>query len=40
MLEDGSLRPVVGATYPLAEAASAVEVAGSGHATGKVVVVV
>ena len=40
MLEDGSLHPVVGATYPLAEAASAVEVAGSGHATGKVVVVV
>jgi NADPH:quinone reductase-like Zn-dependent oxidoreductase len=40
MLEDGSLRPVVGETKPIDEAAAAVERAGGGHATGKVVIVV
>jgi NADPH:quinone reductase-like Zn-dependent oxidoreductase len=39
LLENGSVRPVVGETHPLAEAAAAVEHAGGGHATGKVVVV-
>jgi NADPH:quinone reductase-like Zn-dependent oxidoreductase len=40
MLEDGSVRPVVGESHPLDETAVAVAVAGGGHATGKVVVVV
>jgi NADPH:quinone reductase-like Zn-dependent oxidoreductase len=39
MLADGSLRPVVGETQPLDEAAAAVPVAGGGHATWKVVIV-
>jgi NADPH:quinone reductase-like Zn-dependent oxidoreductase len=40
LLEDGSVRPVVGETHPLEEASAAVEHAGGGHATGKVVIVV
>jgi NADPH:quinone reductase-like Zn-dependent oxidoreductase len=40
MLNDGSVRPVVGATHPLDESSRAVTLAGGGHATGKVVIVV
>ena len=40
LARDGALRPIVGATYPLAEAGAAIAHAGSGHARGKVVVVV
>jgi len=40
LLEDGSVRPVVGATHPLTDAAAALETAGGGHATGKVVIVI
>jgi NADPH:quinone reductase-like Zn-dependent oxidoreductase len=40
LLEDGSVRPIVGETHPLEEASAAVEHAGGGHATGKVVIVV
>ena len=39
-VEGGSLRPVVGATYPLAEAAAAFDRVGTGHAAGKVVLTV
>ena len=37
---EGSLRPVIGATYPLAETASALRLIESGHSRGKVVVIV
>ena len=37
---DGSLRPVVGSCYPLAETADALRLIESGHARGKVVVTV
>lgn len=37
MVEDGTLRPVVGATHPLAEVAEAVRHVEQGHASGKVV---
>ena len=40
LLEDGSIRPIVGETHPLEAASTAVERAGGGHATGKVVIVV
>ena len=40
MIEDGDLTPVVGATYPIADAGAAIAHAGSGHARGKVVVTV
>jgi NADPH:quinone reductase-like Zn-dependent oxidoreductase len=38
MLEDERVRPIVGETHSLAEAATAVTAAGGGHATGKVVI--
>jgi NADPH:quinone reductase-like Zn-dependent oxidoreductase len=38
LIERGVLTPVVGNTYPLADAGRAVREAGSGHARGKVVV--
>ncbi len=38
MIAGGELAPVVGSTYPLAEAGAAIQRAGSGHARGKVVV--
>ena len=40
LIERGDLTPVVGSTFPLAEAADAVRQIGSGHAAGKVVVTV
>ena len=40
LMEAGKLTPVVGATYPLADAGPAIEAAGSGHARGKIVVTV
>jgi NADPH:quinone reductase-like Zn-dependent oxidoreductase len=40
LLDDGGVRPVVGETHPLDEAPQAVSVAGGGHATGKIVLVV
>jgi len=40
LIEAGSVSPVVGATYGLAEAGEAIARAGSGHARGKVVVTV
>ena len=40
LLEDGSVRPIVGERHPLDDAAAAVTTAGGGHATGKVVIVV
>lgn len=40
MVDDGTLTPVVGATHPLTETGVAIAHAGSGHARGKVVVVV
>lgn len=36
---DGTIRPVVGATYPLRETAAALRVVETGHARGKVVIV-
>jgi NADPH:quinone reductase-like Zn-dependent oxidoreductase len=39
LLESRRVRPVVGETHPLGEAAEAVTAAGGGHATGKVVIV-
>lgn len=38
MIDDGGLTPVVGATYPLEAAGSAIALAGSGHARGKTVI--
>jgi NADPH:quinone reductase-like Zn-dependent oxidoreductase len=40
MIEAGTVRPVVGSTYPLVNAAEAVRELERGHASGKVVVVV
>ncbi len=40
MIDEGSVRSIVGETHSLDEAAAAVAAAGGGHATGKVVVVV
>lgn len=40
MVDDGTLTPVVGTTYPLAETGAAIAHAGSGHARGKVVITV
>ncbi|WP_199439864.1 NAD(P)-dependent alcohol dehydrogenase [Umezawaea beigongshangensis] len=40
VVEDGGLTPVIGRTYPLAEAADAVRHVGEGHARGKVVLTV
>jgi NADPH:quinone reductase-like Zn-dependent oxidoreductase len=40
MVDDGTLTPVVGATYPLSDAGAAIAHAGSGHARGKIIVVV
>ena len=40
MLEDGSVRPVIDRTYPLSETAQALAHIGTGHARGKVVIVV
>ena len=40
LADAGQLKPIVGATYPLAEAADAVRAVSTGHATGKVVVTV
>jgi NADPH:quinone reductase-like Zn-dependent oxidoreductase len=36
----GTVKPVIGATYPLHDAGSAIQRAGSGHARGKVVVTI
>ena len=38
MIEAGTVRPVVGTTYPLAEAAEAIRYLEQGHASGKVVI--
>jgi NADPH:quinone reductase-like Zn-dependent oxidoreductase len=38
LLEDGSLTPVVGRTYPLVDAPEAIRELERGHATGKIVV--
>jgi NADPH:quinone reductase-like Zn-dependent oxidoreductase len=40
VVEEGGMTPVVGRTYPLAEAAAAVRHVGEGHARGKVVLTV
>ncbi len=40
MLEDGRLKPVIGATFPLAETAEALRIIGTGHARGKMVITV
>ena len=40
LIQGGPVTPVVGATYPLADAGAAIAHAGSGHAQGKVVIVV
>lgn len=40
LADAGQLRPLIGATYPLAQAADAVRAVSTGHATGKVVVTV
>lgn len=40
LVEDGVLRPVIDRTYPMADAAAALEYVGEGHARGKVVVTV
>ena len=37
---DGSLRPVIGSTYPLSETAAALRVIETGHSRGKVVIAV
>ena len=37
---EGSLRPVIGSCYPLAETAPALQEIETGHARGKVVIVV
>ena len=38
LIEAGSLKPIVGNTYPLHEAGAAISHAGSGHARGKVII--
>jgi NADPH2:quinone reductase len=40
MIESGGARPIVGATFPLAEAAAALRLIEERRATGKVVVIV
>ena len=40
MIEVGRLSPIVGRTYPLADAAAAVEDVGRRHSRGKTVVIV
>jgi NADPH:quinone reductase-like Zn-dependent oxidoreductase len=40
MVEDGALRPVIDATYPLSETAAAIGYIEAGHARGKVVVAI
>ncbi|GIF16256.1 NAD(P)-dependent alcohol dehydrogenase [Actinoplanes teichomyceticus] len=40
LLESGAVTPVVGRTYPLADAAAAIRELAQGHPTGKIVVVV
>jgi len=40
MLEDGRLKPVIGATFPLADTAEAFRVIATGHARGKMVITV
>jgi NADPH:quinone reductase-like Zn-dependent oxidoreductase len=40
LVETGEVTPTVGATYPLDDAGAAIACAGSGHAQGKVVIVV
>jgi NADPH:quinone reductase-like Zn-dependent oxidoreductase len=36
--EAGKVTPVIGRTYPLSEAAAAMDYVGTGHARGKVVI--
>jgi NADPH:quinone reductase-like Zn-dependent oxidoreductase len=40
MVEEGALRPVIDATYPLSETAAALRYIEAGHARGKVVVAI
>jgi NADPH:quinone reductase-like Zn-dependent oxidoreductase len=40
MVEEGALRPVIDATYPLSETAAAIRYIETGHARGKVVVAI
>jgi NADPH:quinone reductase-like Zn-dependent oxidoreductase len=40
LVESGAVRPVISATYPLAEAAEAMRVVASGHPSGKVAITV
>jgi NADPH:quinone reductase-like Zn-dependent oxidoreductase len=40
LMESGKLKPVVGRTYPLSQAADAINFFGEGHAEGKVIVTV
>ena len=40
MVEEGALRPVIDATYPLPETAAALRYIEAGHARGKVVVAI
>jgi NADPH:quinone reductase-like Zn-dependent oxidoreductase len=40
MVEEGTLRPVIEATYPMREAAAAIRHIEAGHARGKVVVAI
>jgi NADPH:quinone reductase-like Zn-dependent oxidoreductase len=40
MVEEGALRPVIDATYPLSETAAAIRYIETGHARGKVVVTI
>ncbi len=40
LIEDGKLRPVIDRTYPLAEAAAAMDYIAGGHASGKTVITI
>jgi NADPH:quinone reductase-like Zn-dependent oxidoreductase len=40
MVKEGTLRPVIDATYPLSETAAALRYVEAGHARGKVVVAI
>jgi NADPH:quinone reductase-like Zn-dependent oxidoreductase len=40
LLESGTLKPVVGRTYPLSQAREAIAYIGEGHAEGKVVLTI
>ncbi len=40
MIEAGEVRPVIDRTYPLSQAAQAIEHVGQGHARGKVAITV